>query len=131
MLKELVKFLPNLAKILNWLTSLPVLSNYYPNYETVVATDLPFYWLGTVLMQMFDGKLKPICYAWRSLTATEQRYVEIKKKALGITWAREQFCSYMIGLSFSIQIDHKSLITLLGKKNFVELSPQIKRFACD
>ena len=52
-------------------------------------------------MQEIDGKLKPICYASRSLTATEQRYAQIKKDTLGITWACERFCNYLIGLSFA------------------------------
>ena len=155
MVNQLAKFLPNLAdmtsslrellfkknsfcwsemqqqafvKIQNCLTTLPVLSHYNPNYKTVVASDSSSYGLGAVLMQMIDGKLKSICYASRSLTATEQRHAQIEKEALVITWACERFRNYLIGLSFVVQTDYKPLITLFGNKNLDELSSRIQRF---
>ena len=42
-------------------------------------------------MQKFNGVLKPICYALVSLTATEQRYAQIEKEALALTWASKKF----------------------------------------
>ena len=53
-------------------------------------------------MQKFNGVFKPICYASRSLTATEQRYAQIEKEALALTWACENFRTYLIGLSFHL-----------------------------
>ena len=79
-------------------------------------------------MQRVEGTLKPICYASRSLTATEQRYAQIEKEALGLTWACEKFRNYLIGLSFQIQTDHKPLVALFGNKNLDELSPRIQRY---
>ena len=89
MVNQLSKFLLNLANITNplrkllqkeslwcWdiaqqqafvniqgsLSSLPVLSFYDPNRETVVAADSSSYELGAVLMQKVQGVLKPICF---------------------------------------------------------------------
>ena len=58
----------------NVLTHLPVLWQYNPNCKTLVAADLSLYGLGAILIQRIEGKLKPISYASRSLTATEERY---------------------------------------------------------
>ena len=79
-------------------------------------------------MQRIEGKLKPISYASRSLIATEQRYAQIEKEALSITWACECFSNYLIGLLFTIQINHKPLTALFGNKNLNELSLQIQQF---
>ena len=69
-------------KIQNLLTHLPILSHYNPNHETFVAADSSSYWLRAILIQKIEGKLKPTSYASRSLTATEQRYPQMEKKAL-------------------------------------------------
>ena len=36
------------------------------------------------------------------MSPTEQRYAQIEKEALGITWASERFADYLIGLKFHI-----------------------------
>ena len=71
-----------------------MLSFYDPKQETVVAADSSSYGLGGLLMQKFNGFLKPICYASRSLTATKQRYAQIEKEALAMSWACEKFRTY-------------------------------------
>lgn len=52
----------------------------------------------------------------------------IKKKALALTWACERFQSYLIGMDFLIQTDHKPLISLLGSRALDDLPPRILRF---
>jgi len=64
---------------------------------------------------------KPVTYASRLLTATEQKYAQIEKEALGITWACKRFSEYLVGMNFRIEIDHKPLVSLLGMKNLEEL----------
>lgn len=51
------------------------------------------------------------------MSPTEQRYAQIEKEALGITWASERFADYLIGLKFHIETDHKLLFPLLSSKN--------------
>ena len=36
------------------------------------------------------------------MTLTEQRYTQIEKEALALTWACERFSDYLIGLVFHI-----------------------------
>ena len=62
------------------------------------------YGLGAVIRQVQpDGSLRPIAYASRALTETEQRYAQIEKEALTTTWACERFQQYLLGKSFKIE----------------------------
>ena len=54
-----------------------------------------------------DHQWKSVVYASRSLTSTEQKYSQIEKESLGITWACERFCEYLIGIKFQVETDHK------------------------
>lgn len=51
------------------------------------------------------------------MSPTEQRYAQIEKEALGITWAIERFADYLLGLRFHFETDHKPLVSSLGTKN--------------
>ena len=111
------------------LSNTPVLALYDPSKETTVSADASSYGLGAVLMQkQSNHQWKPVAYASRSLTATEQKYAQIEKEALGITWACERFSDYLIGMNFRIETDHKPLTSLLGVKNLEELPARIQRF---
>ena len=65
---------------------------------------------------------------WHAMTNTEQRYAQIEKVALALTWACEQFSDYLIGMVFHCETDHKPLIPLLSTKNLDKLPPRIQRF---
>ena len=75
-----------------------------------------------------DHQWKPIAYASRSLTPTEEKYAQIEKEALGITWACERLSEYLVGMHFRVETDHKPLVSLLGMKNLEELPVRIQRF---
>lgn len=62
------------------------------------------------------------------MTETERHYAQIKKEALAVTWACEKFRSYLLGLSFTIETDHKPLVPLLSTKSLNVLPPRIIRF---
>ena len=69
-----------------------------------------------------------MAYISRALTTTEQRYAQIKKEALAITWACERFQDYLIGIHFNIETDHKPLVPLLSTKSLDEMPLRIQRF---
>ena len=95
----------------------------------MVSADASSYGLGAVLtQQQEDQQGKPIAYASRALTPTEERYAQIEKEALGITWACEGFREYLMGMQFQVETDHKPLVSLLGEKNLEELSPRLQCF---
>tara|TARA_B110000881_G_scaffold207396_1_gene211562 strand:- start:705 stop:4865 length:4161 start_codon:yes stop_codon:yes gene_type:complete len=112
------------------LVSPSVLAHYNPQRPTIIAADASSFGIGAVLMQVADdGKQRrPIAYASRSLTDTEQRYAVIEKEALAATWACEKFSDYVLGLDFLLETDHKPLVPLLSSKELAKMPPRIQRF---
>lgn len=112
------------------LSSTPVLQHYNPNMPTKVSADASSYGIGGVLMQKEEkGNWKPVFYVSRSLTSTEQRYAQIEKEALAMTWVCERFSDFLVGMSeFIVETDHKPLLALMKSKNLDQLTPRIQRF---
>ena len=112
------------------LTNAPVLALYDPNRYTVLKTDASSYGLGCALFQKQDDEdMKPVSFASRALSPTEQRYSTIEKEALGVTYGCEKNRDFLIGKTFHIETDHQPLISLLGgHKDLSDLPLQIMRF---
>ena len=111
------------------LSSSEVLALYDASHETVLSADASSYGLGAVLRQKQpDGSLRPIAYASRALTETEQRYAQIEKEALAVTWACEKFQEYLLGTSFKVETDHKPLVPLLSSKALNMVPVRVQRF---
>ena len=107
-----------------------VLALYDPEADSRVSADASSYGVGAVLeQQQKDNTWRPVAYQSRSLSACEQRYAQIEKEALAVTWACERFNNYLLGKSFQIQTDHKPLIYLLSSAKDLDcLPPRIQRF---
>ena len=103
-------------------------AHYDVNKETTVSADASSYGVGAVLMQKHGDILRPVAFASRSMTETDQRYAQIEKEALAVTWACERFSNYLIGARFKIETDHKPLVPLLGTKDLSELPARVQRF---
>ena len=111
------------------LLSSAVLAHYDPSRPTIVATDASSSGVGAVLLQIQDDRKRhPICYASRSLNGTEKRYAVIEKEALAATWGCEKFSDYILGLHFTLETDHKPLVSLLQTKELSKMPPRIIRF---
>ena len=116
-------------KIKQELSSQPVLAMYNPEADTIIAADVSSIGLGAVLTQkQQNGKWLPTTYASRALTPTESRYAQIEKEALAITYACERFQEYLMGKSFHVHTDHKSLVPIFSTKSLDELPLRVQRF---
>ena len=116
-------------KLKTLLSSAPLLHHYNPGKPTMVSSDASSYGLGGVLMQKVDDIWKPVFYASRAMTSTEQRYAQVEKEALAMTWSCEKFSDFLIGMQdFTIETDHKPLLALMKTKQLDELTPRIQRF---
>ncbi len=73
-----------------------------------------------------EREWKPVEYASRALSDTEQCYAQIEKEALASTWACERFAEFLIGKDFHIETDHKPLVPLLSSKRLDELPPRLR-----
>ncbi|XP_064475624.1 uncharacterized protein LOC135389515 [Ornithodoros turicata] len=95
------------------LTTSPVLAYYSRLRPHTLSVDAWSNGLGTVLLQEeTDGRRHPVAYASRLLTPTEQRYAQVEKEALAVTWACEKFRMYVLGLRFQVESDHKPLVQI-------------------
>ncbi|KAJ8369268.1 hypothetical protein SKAU_G00092960 [Synaphobranchus kaupii] len=110
------------------LSSTPVLQLYDPNKDLKISEDASSYGLGAVILQKHQDVWSPVAYASSSLTSTEQRYAQVEKEALALTWACERFRDFIIGLHFELETDHKPLVSLLGGQALDSLPPRIQRF---
>ena len=116
-------------KLKTLLSTAPVLQHYNPNKPTLISADASSYGMGGVLMQKDSEGWKPVFYASRSMTSTEQRYAQVEKEALAMTWTCEKFADFLVGMSeFTIETDHKPLLALMKTKLLDELTPRIQRF---
>ena len=107
----------------------PILALFEFGRETIVSSDASSYELGAVLKQRQpSGETGPIAYISRSLTETEQRYAQLEREALALTWACKRLSNYLVGTKFMIKIDHKPLVPMLSTKRYDELPVRIQRF---
>lgn len=118
LLRKLFRWTPAAEKAYNeikkTLISPQVLTPYDPSRPLVLATDASKTGLGAVLShRLSDGQEKPIAYASRTLTSTEQKYPQIDKEALAIVWATQKFFYYLYARHFTLVTDHKPLTQIL------------------
>jgi transposase InsO family protein len=89
----------------------PVLRYYDSREPVVLQVDASQAGMGAVLLQ--DGK--PVAYASRALTPTQERYAQIEKEMLAIVFGCERFHQYLYGREFVVESDHKPLESVMTK----------------
>ncbi|XP_045104351.1 uncharacterized protein LOC123499883 [Portunus trituberculatus] len=87
------------------ISSETTLAHYRPDLPVSVEVDASSFAIGAVLQQ--EGR--PVCYASKSLTDTEQRYANIEREMLAVVFGCERFRTYLYGRSFTVITDHKPL----------------------
>ena len=67
-------------------------------------------------MCVLMGSERPIAFASRTLTASEQNYSQLEKEALSLIFGVRKFHQYLYGRPFVLLTDHKPLTAKLGEK---------------
>ena len=98
------------------------LSYFQPAKPTIIQVDASQHSLGAALIQ--DGR--PIAFASKSLTPTEQRYANIERELLACVFGAERFHTYIYGSKFKIESDHRPL-DMISKKNLTVAPPRLQR----
>lgn len=86
------------------MTNTPVLAHYDTSKPVTITTDSSV-GLGCALMQ----NDKPVAYASRALTSSEQNYAQIEKETLAIVFGCEKFHQYIYGKKCELETDHKPI----------------------
>ena len=116
-------------KLKHLLSSASVLKLFDAKHETAVYADASKFGLGAILVQKDPdtSKWKPVQYASRTMTKTQQHYSQMEKEALAITFALARFRTYLLGIKFTVYTDHKPLPYIL-RKPLEDCPPRILRF---
>lgn len=95
----------------------------------VVTTDASEHGLGAVLQQKFQGELRTVAFASRTLTQAERNYSVGEKEALACVWACEYWHVFLWGRKFELRTDHQALVTLLSSRGTGRRSTRIARWS--
>lgn len=99
-----------------------LLRYYDPSKKSTTQVDASSRGLGAALIK----ESKPIAFASKSLTETEQHYANIERELLAVMFGCERFQTYIYGCSFEVESDHNPL-GMICLKNLTAAPPQLQR----
>ncbi|XP_024890212.1 uncharacterized protein K02A2.6-like [Temnothorax curvispinosus] len=93
-----------------------VLAHFDPKLPLILATDASAYGVGAILSHRYpDGTERVLQYASQSLSATQQKYPQIDKKAYAIIFGMKKFHQFLYGNKFTLYTDHQPLVQILSQ----------------
>ncbi len=99
-----------------------ILTFFDLNKKTVLQDDASSRGVGAALIQ--DDK--PIAYASKSLSETEQRYANIEQELLAVVFGCERFHTYIYGKHLHVELDHKPL-EMIHQKALRSAPPRLQQ----
>lgn len=101
----------------------PVLQFFDINKPIVLSVDSSKDGIGAVLLQ----NSLPVAYASKALNDVQKNsYSQIEREMLAVLFGCERFHQFVFGQSFTIETDHKPLVSIV-KKNFDLCPPRLQR----
>ena len=100
----------------------PILKYFEPSKTVTISVDASSKGMGAVLLQ----ENKPCAFSSRALTPTQMRYAQIEKELLAVCFGTQKFAQYVYGKSFTVETDHKPLISIF-KKNLNDCPIRLQR----
>ena len=104
------------------ITNSPALGFHDQSEPLTLESDASKNGLGSCLIQ----NDRPIAYASKSLTKTEQGYAQIEKELLSILFGCKRFHQYTDGRPIRVHTDHKPIVSIM-KKPLSAASPRLQR----
>ncbi len=96
------------------LTNPPVLAHFSLDCPTLVTCDASATAAGAVLSQLQNGIERPVAFASRAFSLTEQKYSTGERESLACVWACERWHAYLYGRKFTLRTDHQALSALMS-----------------
>ena len=114
-------------------SSAPILRHPDTSKPFIVEADASDYAIGGILSQEWDGKLHPIAYYSRKLTAPEINYEVHDKELLAIVACFYQWRSFLLSNSEPVQVltDHRNLLYFSSSKKLNRRQVRWSLFLCD
>ena len=112
------------SEIKGMIASAPVLKRFNKDDEITIQVDASSHTLGAVIMQ----NEQPVEYATKPLNKTQTRYAQIEKALLAVLFGCRKFHYYVYGgKTFTVETDHKPLVTMIQKEIDEIRSPRLRR----
>ena len=107
------------------IASIGCLKHSDPKAETILSTDASKQGLGETFWQVEEHGKRPVAFASRYLKAAEKNYAVNELELLAVKWATEYFKHHLLGRHFTLETDHKALVSVFGKhRRYKEYSPR-------
>lgn len=109
-----------------------VLAHYDPKIKVKLIVDASPCGVAAVLAHTYPtGVERPISFASRKLTPTEQKYAQIDREALAIVFGVKKYHQYLYGRRFVLVTDNKPLVSIFGPKKGIPImaANRLQRYA--
>ena len=100
----------------------PVLTYFDHTKDVKLQVDASKHGLGAVLLQ----EEKPVSYASKTLTETEENYAQIEKELYAVPFGCRRFHQYLYGRQVIVESDHKPLESIM-RKPLAAAPPRLQR----
>lgn len=99
-----------------------ILVHFNPKLPIILSTDVCNTAVAGILSQKYDDNTKrPVAYVSRALNIAETNYSTIEKEALAIVFCGIKLKQYLLGVHFTLQTDHRPLLTIFGEHKGIPL----------